>query len=235
MNSKEAALYSKTRGFQVATYRLYVPDFEIKADDKILDVGCGTGDLAYEFGDVAQSVIGFDISKEMINFARHSYKRPNVTYELADVLSCVDIFPDWKGAFDKVVSIHVLHWVKDRKGAFQSIHDCLKPGGECFLLISGPMNQIMGHGDDELPHYLKNHDKWKEHLKGYENKFYNRLTLEDNVKLLESVGFEVVKGHSYKPCDELDIDKDQIKASGCARNSPEKESLVPVSEVLGPE
>ncbi|XP_033099067.1 uncharacterized protein LOC117102769 [Anneissia japonica] len=73
------------------------------------------------------------------------------------------------------------------------------------------MNQILGHSEDELPYYLKNISKWKEHLKDYENKIYSQISIEDSIRFLESVGFEVITANLHKPCDELDLHKDQIK------------------------
>ncbi|XP_071944395.1 juvenile hormone acid O-methyltransferase-like [Antedon mediterranea] len=213
MNSEEAKLYSKTRDVQRMSFKLYVQrHLTIDANDRILDVGCGTGDLVYEMGAIAHSVIGHDISKEMIEVARRKYQRENVSYEITDIENCLEKFPTWKGSFNKVVSVHVLHWVKDRKQALRNIYDCLSETGQCFLLVCGPLHQLLGHRKDELPHFLENHIKWKQHLKGYQHKMYNHLTLDENIQLLKLVGFEEVEGFLHTPCSEMDIlSKEQLR------------------------
>ncbi|XP_033112554.1 juvenile hormone acid O-methyltransferase-like [Anneissia japonica] len=141
----------------------------------------------------------------MIDVARQKYQRTNVTYEVADAKNFVENFPKWKGTFDKVVSVHALHWVEDKISAMRNIYDCLTIGGECFLLFCGPMHQMLGQNPDELPYYLKHHSKWEKHLKGYVHRMYNLFDLDDTRKLLESVGFKVLSGTSHTPCENVDI------------------------------
>ncbi|XP_071952434.1 juvenile hormone acid O-methyltransferase-like [Antedon mediterranea] len=148
----------------------------------------------------------------MIDVAKQKHQAANISYETADISNCLlATHPNWKGEFSKIVSVYVLHWVKDKRQALQNVYNCLSKGGECFILCGGTMNQMRGHNDDELPYYLKNHIKWKNHLEGYENKYYP-LTLEENMQLLKSVGFDEVKGHLHTPCEELDIfSKDELQ------------------------
>ncbi|XP_071959540.1 juvenile hormone acid O-methyltransferase-like [Antedon mediterranea] len=234
MNSSEASLYSKNRRMMEAGYRMYLHKYmSINDNDKILDFGCGTGELVYRLSKEAKLAFGFDKSKEMIEFARQIHKATNVSYEIADISNCLETHPHWKGKFSKIVSAYVLHWVKNKRQVFQNIYDCLSEGGECFILYVGPNNQLRGNNDDELPYYLKNHIKWKHHLKGYENKYYS-LTLKENVSLLKSVGFGEVKGHLHTPCDEHDIfSKDELR--GCVSSLVDQIEYVPEqyrSEIL---
>ncbi|XP_033109885.1 juvenile hormone acid O-methyltransferase-like [Anneissia japonica] len=148
----------------------------------------------------------------MINVARQKYQRANVTYEVADANNFVEKFPKWEGRFDKVVSVHALHWVQDKASAMRNIYNCLKIDGECFLLFCGPTHQMLGQKPDELPNYLKHHSNWKKHLKGYVHRMYNQFDLDDTRKLLESVGFEVLSGTSHTPCENIDISsEDELK------------------------
>ncbi|XP_071956898.1 juvenile hormone acid O-methyltransferase-like [Antedon mediterranea] len=211
MNSEEAILYSKTRKLQHTSFDLYVRRYlSINPQDVILDVGCGTGDIANEMAVTARSVTGHDISREMVDVAKQKYQRLNLTYEIADIVDCLQTCPNWKGAFSKVVSVHVLHWVKERKQAFQNIFDCLNENGKCYLLFCGPLHQMLGLSKEDLPYYLENHNKWKQHLRGYDHKMYNQLTLEENMELLKSVGFQKVEGELHSPCDEIDFGKKQL-------------------------
>ncbi|XP_033112578.1 juvenile hormone acid O-methyltransferase-like [Anneissia japonica] len=148
----------------------------------------------------------------MIDVARQKYQRSNLTYEVADAKNFAENFPKWNGTFDKVVSVHALHWVEDKVSAMRNIYDCLTIGGECFLLFCGPLHQMLGQNQDELPYFLKHHSKWNKYLEGYVHRMYNQFDLDDTRKLLESVGFEVLSGTSNTPCDNLEISgQDEIK------------------------
>ena len=50
--------------------------------EKILDLGCGTGDLTYEISKLCSSVIGIDVSKDMIEKAKSKYSE--VQFEVKD-------------------------------------------------------------------------------------------------------------------------------------------------------
>ncbi|XP_071965381.1 juvenile hormone acid O-methyltransferase-like [Antedon mediterranea] len=219
MNVDEATLYSKTIARQQVAFKLYLePYLSVNDYDNILDVGCGSGDIVYDMAGSANSATGFDKSRDMIHVARQKYQplRTNLSYEIADITNCLQIFPNWRGAFNKILSVLVLHWVEEKRKAFQSMYECLSENGTCFLLFAGPRHQLLGSGKTELPYFLENHEKWKQHLKGYEHKIHNQLTLEENTELLKSVGFEEVHGDLNTPCDELEIfSKEQLKSYVC--------------------
>jgi ubiquinone/menaquinone biosynthesis C-methylase UbiE len=44
-----------------------------KQGEKILDLGCGTGDLANEIAKMGAKVVGMDVSPDMIEKARKKY------------------------------------------------------------------------------------------------------------------------------------------------------------------
>ena len=52
---------------------------------QILDVGCGTGKLAYLISKKGGNVKGVDYSKSAIEIAKRKYQNPNLKYELIDV------------------------------------------------------------------------------------------------------------------------------------------------------
>lgn len=54
-------------------------------DVKLLDVGCGTGAHAYEFGRYFDNVLGVDISKDMIAFAKEKHVGEKINYEVQDI------------------------------------------------------------------------------------------------------------------------------------------------------
>ncbi len=104
-----------------------------QAGERILDVGCGTGQLTAEIARSGAAVLGLDNSPEMLTEARRNY--PDLTFVAADASSFQ--FPE---SFDAVFSNAALHWVKDAEGAARSIAQALRPGGRFVAEFGGKGN-----------------------------------------------------------------------------------------------
>jgi SAM-dependent methyltransferase len=101
--------------------------------ERILDVGCGTGQLTAEIARHGTQVVGLDNSAEMLADARKNFP------ELAFVLGDASQF-DFPEPFDAVFSNAVLHWVKNPDGAAASIARALRPGGRFVAEFGGKGN-----------------------------------------------------------------------------------------------
>lgn len=106
---------------------------QFRNTDRVLDVGTGTGIIAYTVAPLVQHVIGIDRSDEMLAHAREKNTIKNITFETGDVreLKYAD------ATFDRVTARMVYHHVLE--GAEDGIREChrvLKPGG-MFLLSEG--------------------------------------------------------------------------------------------------
>jgi trans-aconitate methyltransferase len=101
--------------------------------ERILDVGCGTGQLTAEIARAGAQVVGLDSSADMLAEARRNY--PELTFAAGDAASFH--FPE---PFDAVFSNAVLHWVKDAEGAVTSIAAALRPGGRFIAEFGGKGN-----------------------------------------------------------------------------------------------
>jgi trans-aconitate methyltransferase len=101
--------------------------------ERILDVGCGTGQLTAEIARSGARVIGLDNSADMLRHARENY--PDLTFVLGDA-SAFD-FPE---PFDAVFSNAALHWVEDADGAASAIARALGPGGRFVAEFGGQGN-----------------------------------------------------------------------------------------------
>ena len=101
--------------------------------ERILDIGCGTGQLTAEIAASGAEVTGLDNSPAMIAEARRNY--PLLAFELRDVCDMPH-----HGAFDAVFSNAALHWVKRAEDAASAIARALKPGGRFVAELGGRGN-----------------------------------------------------------------------------------------------
>lgn len=81
----------------------------ISTTDKVLDLGCGAGFLAFVLAQKAKEVVGIDITKENIAKARQKFKLPNLKFILGDILEY-----NFKESFDVIVLSNVLEHLKER-------------------------------------------------------------------------------------------------------------------------
>jgi trans-aconitate methyltransferase len=104
-----------------------------KAEENILDLGCGTGYLTNLISTSGATVVGIDNSVEMIDKARQEY--PHLDFK---VRSATDF--DFKNTFDAVFSNAVLHWVLDKEAVINCINSSLKNGGRFVAEFGGKNN-----------------------------------------------------------------------------------------------
>ncbi|MFB6210879.1 MAG: trans-aconitate 2-methyltransferase [Halobacteriales archaeon] len=102
-------------------------------DERILDLGCGTGHLTAEIADTGAEVIGVDADPEMIAQARDNY--PSMTFRQADARTVT-----FEDPFDAVFSNAVLHWITDVESVLANIRRLLVPGGRLVAELGGADN-----------------------------------------------------------------------------------------------
>ena len=67
------------------------------ASGDVLDIGTGTGILAFAAAEKSKKVIGIDIDKEAIEYAKSKNKFKNVNFKLSDLFSNIN------GKFDLII------------------------------------------------------------------------------------------------------------------------------------
>src|SRR5690349_1218807 len=101
-----------------------------QAGERILDLGCGTGDLAEIIRQKGAAVTGLDSSPEMVATAAGKY--PHIRF---DVTSATDF--SYEEKFDAIFSNATLHWVLECQKAIACIYNNLKPNGGRFVAEFG--------------------------------------------------------------------------------------------------
>lgn len=110
----------------VANSAQYVVPY-VSADSQILDVGCGPGSLTNDLGSLCPqgSVIGIDTSKDVIEGAKTSEHRENVTYQILDAFH----LPFDDDSFDVVHAHQVLQHVADPVSLLIELARVVRPSG----------------------------------------------------------------------------------------------------------
>ncbi|MGD0729754.1 MAG: methyltransferase domain-containing protein [Terracidiphilus sp.] len=100
--------------------------------ERILDLGCGDGQLTQRIAAAGASVAGVDASPEMVAAAR--------LHGIAASEGSAEQLPYPDAAFDAVFSNAALHWVRDQDAMMAEVRRVLKPGGRFVAEMGGHGN-----------------------------------------------------------------------------------------------
>jgi len=98
------------------------------AEDRVLEVGCGTGSTALRLAAAVGQYTASDISPAMIEIAREK-AAAGQEGNLRLVPAALSDAPEAEGGFDAVLAFHLLHLVDDLPAALAEIAARLRPGG----------------------------------------------------------------------------------------------------------
>ncbi|MEK6937248.1 MAG: class I SAM-dependent methyltransferase [Nanoarchaeota archaeon] len=118
--------YSSSAVSFIRNKRLSLINKYIKVNDKILEIGCGSGNILKFIN--SKNVYGIDISPKMIDFCKKTL--PNGNFVSGDA----ENLPYENNFFDKVIISEVLYYLPDLDKAIKEAHRVLKKDG--LLLIT---------------------------------------------------------------------------------------------------
>jgi len=119
-------------------------DAEIPFDKEVIDVGCGTGQLACFLGLKGRPVMGIDYSQHSLAHAeslRDKFHLNNVRFQRENILELS--LPD--ESFDYVFCNGVLHHTSDPYGGFRHLVRILRPGGFIVVGLYNTYGRLMLH------------------------------------------------------------------------------------------
>lgn len=145
--------------------------------EKILDLGCGPGQLTQKIAERGAVVTGLDASPEMIAQARQNY--PALRFVLQDAAAM-----QFDGEFDAVFSNAALHWMLDAKAVAQAVARALRSGGRFVAELGGKGN--IAHIEQAIATVVS---RYYEGPIPPKRTFYPSLS--EYAGLLESCGLEV--------------------------------------------
>lgn len=108
---------------------------------RVLDFGCGTGYGSHSLADVAQSVVGVDVSTAAIRFAQQEYSRSNLGFQDIQPVEHSPL-PFADAEFDCVVSAQVLEHVPDDQAYLAEAFRVLKTGGQLILVTPDRQHRL---------------------------------------------------------------------------------------------
>ncbi len=177
---------------------------------RVLDLGCGEGQVARSLTELVACLIGIDPSWEQVR--RAVRKDVGQRFLSGDAVA----LPFSNGAFDGLVVCLVLEHLDDLGGALEEMARVLEPGGRLVLVLNHPLLQPPGSGwvHDHMVDppetywrvgpYLSERVFEEEVQPGRHVQFVHR-PLGHYVNGLSAVGFGLVALAEPRPLDEPDL------------------------------
>lgn len=100
----------------------------LRANDNVLELGCGTGTTAFRLAGGVQSYLATDISAGMISIAKERYAAGPLPALVFRVATMEELPPD-AARFNAVLGFNYLHLVRDLPGTLRRIHALLRADG----------------------------------------------------------------------------------------------------------
>jgi trans-aconitate methyltransferase len=146
----DAELYEARHNFVWKLGAGVIDLLDPKSGDRILDLGCGTGQLTNAIAERGATVIGLDASPEMIGQARQNF--PTIQFVLGNASEM-----KFQEEFDGVFSNAALHWMLQAEQVVKGITAALKTGGRFAAEFGGHGNiaRISSAIYDVLPAYYE--------------------------------------------------------------------------------
>lgn len=185
-------LYNDKHAFVYDYGKKIVELLNPKKNERILDVGCGSGQLTAQIAKLSNEVIGIDKSPAMIADAMIKHK--SILFQIADASDF-----HFKKKFDAIFSNATLHWVTDYKNAIRCMYNNLHDTGRIVLEFGGKgnVNTII----NELRKSLAN----RGYITQSKAQPWYFPTISEYTYLLESAGFLVkMAQHIDRPTELAD-------------------------------
>jgi trans-aconitate methyltransferase len=128
----DPAAYVQNAGFVHGLAEGVVEWLAPEVGERVLDLGCGDGQLTKRLAELGAIVGGVDADARMVNAAKS--RGADAYYAMAEGL------PFGDASFDAVFSNAALHWVRDQDAMMAEVRRVLRPGGRFVAEMGGHGN-----------------------------------------------------------------------------------------------
>jgi trans-aconitate 2-methyltransferase len=165
---------------------------------KVVDLGCGTGELTLHLAETLPNseVTGIDNSPQMLEAARAaSFESPNLHFEQGDQSQLT-------GEWDIIFSNAALHWSENHSGLIPRLFERLAPGGQIAVQVPSNHNHI----SHQIYRETASEEMFKFILNGFQ-RYAPVLSIDDYARILFKCGaenivvFEKVYAHVLENAD----------------------------------
>lgn len=133
-----ADYYRDRHAFVYESSRDLVSDWlRPQAGERILDLGCGSGELSAQIAASGALVTGVDASAQMIESARRQHQHHNVQFEVQNAHALTA-----EAEYEAVFSNAALHWMKPLEPVLSGVARALVPQGRLALEMGGGANVL---------------------------------------------------------------------------------------------
>jgi glycine/sarcosine N-methyltransferase len=135
--SSIAKYYQEIFPFNPAQLGFVKQSSEGVSGKKILDIGCATGELAFQLAVAGADVTGIDLNEDLLFQAKEKNEHPLLNFQTGDMMKLKDNFP--ARHFDIVICFGntLVHLPSTAmvKNMFYDVHHIIKPGGKFLIQI----------------------------------------------------------------------------------------------------
>jgi len=112
---------------------IVLPILAKSPDCKVLEIGCGTGQLIKEIGDTCKEVdyLGFDVAENMVEIAKESNSGPRMRFLVCPVEEFFD-----EERYDIIFCTHAFPYFPDKAAVVKKMAGLCKDGGQVIIANS---------------------------------------------------------------------------------------------------
>jgi ubiquinone/menaquinone biosynthesis C-methylase UbiE len=130
--------YDNHRSYSGDDIKEIIDFAEIKPDIRVLDLGCGTGNVARGLRELVNvDTVGLDISLPMLSVAREK------SLEVICADASNDRLPFRDSSFDAIIGGYVIHQIRNLDNLFAECYRCLRRG--VLAMLTSSHRQIENH------------------------------------------------------------------------------------------
>lgn len=149
----------------------------INKNDKILDIGCGNGYIAYKLSNYVKQITSIDYDPKVINKAKKKYKKKNIEYICADVLKAKNYLSK---NFDLIICSHVIEHLEK---PFNFLKTLKKFKSNIYLEVPDIENDNLNNVKKKINFYLNYTDS--DHIYEFDRNYLIKTLKKNNFKLID--------------------------------------------------